>query len=367
MRKRYPAESVVIADEKSGRSLRQVTTAPAIHHQPFFIVPAYDDDDKHLTFVSHRTGRPEIFIEERATGDLVQLTEQAGVNEWSVHPSHDGRHVYFTASSAGYRVEVASGDVERVADFGPASFKGAGMVAGGMGTTALSRDDRWWALRMNDEHGANLVVIDTDSGASATILKRDTIAHMQFCPDDPDLLFYAGPLKDRLWTIRRDGRENRSRYERRPGQWITHESWIPGRRELAFVDWPHGVRALDVTTEQCRTVAAFNAWHPITDRTGKRMVADTNFPDTGVYIFPVDGRSEERELVCESLSSNQGDHWAGPFPYEHGPINVNAPQHTHPHPSFSSDGTRIVFTSDRTGFAQVYEVELDGEARSPSG
>jgi oligogalacturonide lyase len=40
---------------------------------------------------------------------------------------------------------------------------------------------------------------------------------------------------------------------------------------------------------------------------------------------------------------------------------VYAPQHTHPHPSFSADGTRVVFTSDRTGVAQVYEVIVAAE------
>ena len=29
-------------------------------------------------------------------------------------------------------------------------------------------------------------------------------------------------------------------------------------------------------------------------------------------------------------------------------------------PSFSPDGSRVVFTSDRTGWAQVYEAEIPG-------
>jgi len=41
-----------------------------------------------LFFVSHRTGRPEIWCELRATGDLQQLTDQPDLGEWSVHPSH---------------------------------------------------------------------------------------------------------------------------------------------------------------------------------------------------------------------------------------------------------------------------------------
>jgi len=42
--------------------------------------------------------------------------------------------------------------------------------------------------------------------------------------------------------------------------------------------------------------------------------------------------------------------------YKQGKWKVYAPQHTHPHPSFSPDGRRVVFTSDATGHSQIYEV-----------
>ena len=40
---------------------------------------------------------------------------------------------------------------------------------------------------------------------------------------------------------------------------------------------------------------------------------------------------------------------------------ATAPQHTHPHPSFSPDSRHIVYTSDRTGHAQIYEAEIPNE------
>jgi oligogalacturonide lyase len=90
------------------------------------------------------------------------------------------------------------------------------------------------------------------------------------------------------------------------------------------------------------------------------MVADTNHPDVGVQVFdPRNGHaSESQKTVCFPDATNMGEHWKGPFPYAKGPVEVNAPQHTHPHPSFSPDSRFVVFTSDRTGHAQVYEVEV---------
>ena len=47
--------------------------------------------------------------------------------------------------------------------------------------------------------------------------------------------------------------------------------------------------------------------------------------------------------------------WAGPFPYKDGPGAVEAAQHTYPHPRFAPDGSRVVSTSDRSGYAQIYD------------
>src|SRR6185369_12054234 len=115
-----------------------------------------------LVFVSHRTGRPQIFAEVRATGELVQLTDREDLLEWSVHPSHDGRYVYFGAGTSGWRVEIPSGVEHRLVDVAAlAAEDGAssreesialrqpGMVGAALGTTSLSASDRWWSIKFN--------------------------------------------------------------------------------------------------------------------------------------------------------------------------------------------------------------------------
>ena len=39
----HPPESRSFYDRHTGTHIRQVTTASALHHHPFFIIPAYDD------------------------------------------------------------------------------------------------------------------------------------------------------------------------------------------------------------------------------------------------------------------------------------------------------------------------------------
>lgn len=322
------------------------------------MIPAYADNGRYLVFVSHRTGKPQLYAQEEGSEDFIQLTDCDDLSEWSIHPSASEPYVYYTAGARARRVHIRSLAEETLVDLGDVAMKDAGMVAAAMGTTALSRSGRWWALRYREKDDACLLVVDTRSGTYDTILRRDDIAHIQFCPDDENLIFYAGPLTDRVWCIRRDGTDNRRLYvrDKEKKEWITHESWIPGTGELAFIDWPKAVRAVQPQTLQVRTIAEFNAWHASFSPDGEYMVADTNVPDIGIQLVHL--ATGRRDTVCFPCASNRGDHWAGPFPYDNGPIKVYAPQHTHPHPSFHPSGRRIVFTSDRDGWAHVYEADL---------
>ena len=148
----FPSESRYFDDGATGARIRQVTDHPSIHHHPFFFVPAYDDAMARLIFVSHRSGRPEIYADERSSGELVQLTERDGLAEYSIYPSHDGRYVYYTAGAGGYRVDTETQREEQLVDLGALGdirLRERGMVADAMGTTALSFDDRYWALRFS--------------------------------------------------------------------------------------------------------------------------------------------------------------------------------------------------------------------------
>lgn len=361
----HPPEGGRTRDPQSGLMVRQVTDHPCVHHHPFFFVPAWDAAMRRLIFVSHRTGRPELFFEDCETGQLVQATERPGLAEWSIHPSADGQYVYYTAGTAAWRVALETLREEEIAGFGAVEMREAGMVGAAMGTTALSASGRWWAIPVRTGPVTRFHLIDTDTGACEVFLERDTIGHPQFCPDDDDMILYAGPLTDRVWVTDRSGRHNRRVYAREDRmQWITHETWVPGRREIAFVDWPRGMQAVDPETGRTRWITRFPAWHAGCDPTGRRLVCDTVFPDIGLHILPVDGGPDDLEaarFLHASQASSEGAHWAHPFPYNDGPVAVKAAQHTHPHPRFSPDGRRVVFTSDRTGHAQIYEITLESE------
>ncbi len=354
----WPDESHWLIDTKTGRRLRRITSQPCIHHHPFFFVPCFDRGMQRLILVSHRTGKPQIFAEDQRQSGLQQLTDRDDIAEWSLHPSFDGRFVFFIAGTSAWRLDVETLEEVELANFGQVSMREKGMVGAAMGTTALSHNDRWWAVPVKVGRVSQFHLIDTDQGGSTVFLERDTIGHPQFHPDDDTILYFAGPLTNRIWCTTRDGTRCWNPYPREDRQqWITHETWIPGTRELAFVDWPNGMRAVDVDTGATRWLTRFPAWHAAIDHTGRRAVCDTTFPDRGIHL--IDLANGEASAVCSPESSNAGSHWGGPFPYNDGPVEVYAPQHTHPHPRFSPDGRRVIYTSDAGGHAQLYECHLD--------
>ena len=346
-----------IVEERDDLVVRQVTDHASIHHHPFFFVDAWDRDMTFLTFVSHRSGAPQVYVEWQETGEIVQLTDEPSLAEWSVIPSKDGRWIYFVSGQEGKRVCPRDGAVELLVSFGGAEMREAGMVGAAMGTTALSASGRYWAVPVKTGAISRFWMIDTERGSAEVFLERPTIGHPQFCPDDDDLILYAGPMTDRVWVTDRAGNDRRIHERRHDMQWITHEVWRPGHRSVLFVDWPNGLGEIDVETSAVRHVSDFPVWHGAPDATGTKLVCDTNFPDRGLHEIDLGGAAAPRFLHAPEASS-QGAHWAHPFPYNDGPVKVHAPQHTHPHPRYSPDGRQVVFTSDRTGHANVYVATL---------
>lgn len=346
-----------IVEERDDLVVRQVTDHASIHHHPFFFVDAWDREMTFLTLVSHRSGAPQIVLEWQETGELVQLTDEKDLAEWSVIPSQDGRWIYFVSGREGKRVSPRDGTVEVLVSFGGAEMREAGMVGAAMGTTALSTSGRYWAVPVRTGAVSRFWMVDTERGTAGVFLERPTIGHPQFCPDDDDLILYAGPMTDRVWVTDRAGNDRRLHERRHPLQWITHEVWRPGHRSVLFVDWPNGLGEIDAKTGAVRHLTDFPVWHGAPDATGARLVCDTNFPDRGLHEIDLAGGMAPRFLHAPGASS-QGAHWARPFPYNDGPVAVHAPQHTHPHPRYSPDGRQVVFTSDRTGHANVYVAAL---------
>lgn len=342
-----------------GVRLRLVSRERTINHHPFFYIPAYDDAMRWLFFAAQKGDGFQAFGEIRSERRILQLTRRNDLNDWSLHPSHDGRYLYYTAGADACRVNLDTLREEVLVNFGDSPMLAPGMVQDAMGTTSLSHDDRWWVVPVRQQDGSRLYVINTSTGECNCLVEGERIFHPEFHPQDSSLIRYSGPYHNRIWVVDRDGAGNRAVYRRSVArkEWTVHEVWIPHTREMLVVDWRRGLFRLDIDTGLRVDLTPFNAWHPMVDRAGTRAIADTRNPDRGLHL--VDLSTGDAKLVCPSQASSRGDHWdRGYCPYDDGPVQVEAPQHTHPHPSFSPDGRFVVFTTDVAGWPAVIEAEL---------
>jgi len=91
-----------------GSGVARLTEHPGIDEDP-----AFSGDGRWISFTSDRAGSTQIYLFERATGDVTQLTNRAEGADQSAF-SHDGTLVAFHSGSATYTIGVDGSNERRV-------------------------------------------------------------------------------------------------------------------------------------------------------------------------------------------------------------------------------------------------------------
>ncbi len=354
-------------DADTGRQIYQLTSADSISHPTYFLQSSFLPGDQTLFFVSYRSGSAQIFLKDFPDGEARQLTHGAGIHAYSpaLHP--DGVRIIYTQGNSLWSVNLRTGVDQQIAAFDGAQ----------LGEPSISADGDWLtaAFRRGQENG--LVVVRTDGTSARTIPFPRTVIHPQFHPIETEWIEFSGDPAPRMHRVKRDGTGVECLYQHGNDEFIVHETFLGKTGNVVFTVWPHRLCVMDWTTREIRTVCDYNAWHIAPNRTGTKVLCDTNHPDEGLQI--IDAASGAREKVCRSDSSNQGSQWktsryalaedfaaarsaaksGGNLSWmETSTDTVYGPQWTHPHPSWSSDESKVIFASDRTGITQVYVCQL---------
>lgn len=369
MRAVFPSEATERHDAATGRRVLQLTSHSSVHHHLYFLTPSLTSDERHAVFCSYRSGRPEFYAAGFPAGEIRQLTEEEGINGYSGVIAPDGSDLYYTAAGGIRAASLAGGDARLLTSF-PGSQ---------LGECSLSPDGAWLVTALRDAEGPGLAVARTDGSSSSVILRVErTVIHPQFFPNDPERILYAQDPAPRMWTVRRDGSENTCLYEHGNEEFLVHETFL-GRtgREIVVVRWPYALLRFELQDRRFREIASFNAWHIAASRDGRTVLCDTAHPDAGLQL--VDVETGHRRTLCLPQSSCQGSQWsrdryALPEDFaaarreaertaslswmEMKTDTVYGPQWTHPHPSFSPSERWVLYTSDCTGYPQVYAVEV---------
>lgn len=361
----FRSEHSKSADPKTGAVIHQMTSHNSINHAPYFLTSAFTPDCQSLIFTSYRSGCPQLYDVGFPDKPIRQLTSGRSIHPYSaaIHP--DGKRIFFVRGGSVWVLDRETLLERQLIEFDHAQF----------GECALSADGLWLATaaKQHEQHG---IALGRTDGNGWTLLPFPrTVIHPQWHPTDPEWLIFSADPAPRMHRVRRDGTGLECLHDHGNDTFIVHETFLGQTGDIAFVQWPKALQRLNWQSKEISRIAECQAWHISTNKAGTKLLCDTNHPDTGLWT--IDAANGEHTQVCLSRSSNLGTQWkesryALDEDFAHAskerprnlswmevPIEpVYGPQWTHPHPSFSPDETKVVFTSDHTGFPQVYVAEL---------
>lgn len=249
----FESEVSALRDSRTGATIRQMTDHPSINHNLYFSNPSWTPDGNTIVFTSYRSGKPDLFKMDEASGSMTQLTDTEGFGGFAACPSRDGSRVFYNARGQVRAVDLASLKESVLADFGSGSAGGCSLSSDGARlVTSLQRD------------GASAVVSVETDGSGFRVVREPprAVGHVQVCPADPDLILYSSDVNQRMWEVRIDGSGERALFVHDKSVWITHETFLGHSDSVMFVHWPFALRAIRVGADEDRTIASFNVWHP---------------------------------------------------------------------------------------------------------
>lgn len=361
-------------DDSTGAKVLQWTASASMNHHFYFTNPTVSPDGKTGYFVSYRTGHPNVFSIDLSSGVLMPLSNRVDINPFSPAPSPKAPWIYVTARNA-IRAFWTRPFEDRVV----CEFK-----CPRLGNCSLNADGSLIAVSLRYDDYCELAIVEAATGHFEIVTRVKEIGHIQFCPSNSNLLMFSGTVTQRIWLHDRKTGKNAWVYPQKEGEWIVHESWLGAGREIIFPHWPYALRSIHPDGTGLRTIAEVNAWHACSNRQGTQIVCDTNHPDRGLLL--INPKTGAYKPLCFPRATLRGTHWMfnSPAigaridtsilrsaaaendkpPHPDDPATTYGPQWSHPHPAFTADGLRVIYTSDRFQWSQVYQVEIPRELLS---
>lgn len=356
-----PSENKTWIDDSTGFEITQWTSIESSHH-PYFTVEAFINEETAIIF-SRRTGKKQVYKLNLLNGEMVQLTTAEKLRNIDHLPQFktlwylDGKKLYSFNTSTYVSILVY--------DFHEFPYN--------VGSFSVSCDAKWFifAVEKKDSLSGNCgygpfaiykLNLEDKLITQITLEMGFNISHVQANPVNPSLVLYCwqwekfdrerlvGHAPIRSWWVNIDGTDG-GPFKQEYGTQQTHEAWTPDGKNITYIykyRWgpQKGKHYLGIQSKDGKTYRSYqeqvSPGHQNLFMDNKHWIVDTYTNEEPLLMLFTKGRNKIKETKVL---------------FRHGSSMVG--QDSHPHPRFSPNGKYVLFSTDKTGSAQVYTVKVN--------
>jgi oligogalacturonide lyase len=383
--RKWDSEIKIFKDRKTGRQIKQLTSRFNNIHL-YFTENCFDIKKNEIIFYSDRTSVPDadkslyhLFRLNIDTGEMIQLTSENEQIDNITKTPDSSLIVYISGSKKIKMLDTASG-INKVIYEEKGNFKLSNpSISGNKARIGFCRNENVKINRGPNYSGFKDTYYSTKDGRITLLsledlsfldIFRDTqwVNHFQFCPIDSDLGMFCheGPwnlVTQRIWFIDFMSREVRPCFRQSENDSIGHEFWT--QEGCIFFDNRGPGHDGTITSHHTQAVATnigvrqnimipciglvdkfgtlikkldmpFYCNHYHSNPAGTKLVGD-DVDD--IVIIDISGEKAELEVLCSHNTS-----WLS--------------KKSHCHPTWSWDGSKILYASDSSGNINLYLVEV---------